>query len=365
MPNTKIIQIITSPTGGGAEVLVRELGERISHYGYESEVVYFNTYSSGADTINLQKNETVLGIKCRSLKAIWELRKLFKERCTSNQKCIIHAHLTWPFFYVVLASIGMNLNLVFTEHSTTNGRRDIPLFKYIERFFYGRYKKIISISQGTKESLDKWIGDKLVDKSVLVQNGSRLYDFKKRDNISENQTIKFVSVGSLNDRKGFDTAIKALALLKDKNWQYTIIGEGPEREKLEQLIKKLKVEKNVKLIGWSDKIEDYLHNVDIQLISSLWEGFGLVAVEGMSTGLPIVASNVDGLREVLDTENPAVFLVDKNQDEDNFKQKIEECIEKCKQDTSTMAKASRIQAEKFSMDKMIDGYIEVYQDINE
>lgn len=361
MTKPKIIQVITRPTGGGAEVLVRELGERVSFHGYESEVIYFNTDSSGAQHYSPKENETVLGVSNRNIKAIWMLRKEFKKRVTNNQKVLVHAHLTWAFFYVALASMGLNVKLVYTEHSTTNKRRKIPFFQYVERFFYSRYAKIICISQGTKNSLDNWIGEKLSANTQVVQNGSRIYEYKNRE--SHDGILKFVSVGSLTYKKGFETAIGALAMIVDKQWSYKIIGEGPERQKLQDLIDGLGLGKKIKLVGWSEEIEKHLHDADIQLIPSLWEGFGLVAVEGMSTGLPIVASNVDGLQEVLDEKNKAVFLVDEYKNPQSFRDKIEKCIDKWDTEAEVMAKSSRNQAEKFSMDKMVDGYIEVYKEV--
>lgn len=363
MTKPKTIQVITRPTGGGAEILVRELGNRVSDHGFDSEVIYFNTDSSGAQHFSPNENETVLGVSNRSLKAIWMLRAEFQKRVDKSEKVIVHAHLTWAFFYVALASIGLDIKLIYTEHSTTNKRRKIPFFQYIERFFYGRYAKIICISEGTKDSLDAWIGQNLSANTQVVQNGSRIYEYKNRE--SHDGILKFVSVGSLTYKKGFETAIKALAMLEDKQWTYKIIGEGPEREKLQNLINELGLGKNIELVGWSEEIEKHLHDADIQLIPSLWEGFGLVAVEGMSTGLPIVAYNVDGLREVLDKQNLAVFLVDDYKNPDAFSVKIKECINAWNKEATKMAKASRDQSEKFSMDSMVCGYVEVYKKVLE
>lgn len=357
----KIIQVITQPAGGGAEVLVRELGERIANHGYESEVIYFNTNSTGAQNLKLKENESVLDVKNRSFKAIWKLRRQFKDRLLTNQKIIVHAHLTWAFLYVMLATIGLNIKLIYTEHSTTNKRRKIPLFKYIERIFYNRYEKIICISQGTKKTLDEWIGKKLTTKTIVVQNGSRIYEYKNRQ--AHDGVVKFVSVGSLTYKKGFETAIRALAIIKNRKWNYKIIGEGPERQKLQALINELGLNGDIELIGWSEEMQKHLHDSDIQLIPSLWEGFGLVAAEGMSTGLPVVASNVDGLREVLDPDNPAVFLVDEYKKPQEFSTKIKECMQEWSINAENMAESSRNQAQKFSMDKMVDGYIEVYKSI--
>ena len=87
--------------------------------------------------------------------------------------------------------------------------------------------------------------------------------------------------------------------LKSLISSYTIVGSGPDLEKLQYLSKACGVQDIVNFVGWSDNPGEYYRNSDILLIPSHWEGFGLVAVEGMSTGLPIIASNVEGLNEVV------------------------------------------------------------------
>ena len=351
-----VLNIISSPSGGGAEVLVRELGMRLWDYEIVNEVYYFNNTNT---SIVLNDNETVLNVSTRNPLTVLKLRQLFRQKLQEQGSLIVHAHLTWSFFFTALASLGLNVRLIYTEHNTFNKRRKIPFFKYIERWFYARYSTIICISDGVYDSLSKWVGKSLTDRLVVINNGARIYSLKHRDHSLEQ--IKFVSVGSLTDKKNFVTTIKALAGLRSVDWQYDIIGEGSERSDLESLIAKLGVQKRVNLVGWSDQIEKHLHNADIQLIPSLWEGFGLVAVEGMSTGLPVVASNVDGLREVLAEQNPSVFLVEETTSAQAWLNKIEGCISSLLTNRQKMAEASREQAEKFGLDKMVKAYAEEYE----
>jgi glycosyltransferase involved in cell wall biosynthesis len=354
----KVLHVISSPSGGGAEVLVRELGARLGDFEIDNEVYYFN--STNPSTV-LNDNETVLNVSTRNLSNIFKLRKLFKQKIKEHDELIIHSHLTWPFFFTALASLGLNVCLMHTEHNTYNRRRKIPFFKYIERWFYRRYSTIICISEGVYDALFKWVGKSLTCRLVVINNGARIYSFILRNNKLD--IIKFVSIGSLSDKKNFSTTIKALAKLNSVDWEYSIIGEGPERNVLEKLIIDLGVQNRVRLVGWTDQIEKQLHNADIQLIPSLWEGFGLVAVEGMSTGLPVVASNVDGLREVLDEQNPAVFFVDKTISEQEWLKKINNCISSLSTNRKHMAQASRKQAEKFSLNIMVHDYAEKYKNI--
>ncbi|GHA22902.1 glycosyltransferase [Oceanisphaera arctica] len=353
-----LINIISYPKGGGAEFLVRELHKIYTSRDLNAYTIYLNGSTGG-----LEKNESVLGLNPRNPMNIFYIRKLLKKLLTSTcNELTVHVHLTWPFLYVTLASIGLsNVKLIYTEHNTTNKKRKIPLLWLLDRLIYARYTRIICISQGVHDSLAKWIGPKIAQRLVTIPNGSRIYRLAERPSL-QGRLPRFVSVGSLSSRKNFATAIRAIAQLRDEIECYTIIGEGPERSRLEQVIKSEKLENKVQLAGWSDAIEAHLHAVDIQLIPSLWEGFGLVAVEGMSTGLPVVASNVDGLREVLDESSPSVTLINQAESVDEWVSGIRKAVTELHAlGASSLAQSSRQQAEKFTLDKMAERYLDVYR----
>lgn len=355
-----IINVISASKGGGAELLVRELHKYNLGEGVASKTIYLSGSSS-----ELSSGEEVIGTNPRRLSNIFNLRKIFKLLLLETDASLtVHSHLTWPFYYVALASIGLkNVKLVYTEHNTINKRREIPLFWLVERLIYSRYSKIICISGGVHDSLKKWVGPRLAVRLETIPNGSRIYRLSKRAALKTRKP-RLVSVGSLTTKKNFATAIKAVVQLQDQIESYEIVGEGPERQRLEQLIHYEKVEKQVKLVGWSDEIEGYLGDADLQIIPSVWEGFGLVAVEGMSTGLPIIASNVSGLREVLGSNNPAVTLVDCPESSEAWVLALKEAIVNLESDDSQkLPMAARTQAEKFTLEAMAGRYLEVYRSL--
>ena len=353
-----IVNIISSTKGGGAELLVREL-----HKIYISRnLSAYAIYSTGS-VEGLLKNEKVLGISPRSPINILRIRKILKQLSTSTrEELIVYVHLTWPLLYVALASLGLsNIKLIYTEHSTNNKRRRIPLLWLLERRLYARYAYIICISQGVRDALAKWVGSRIAERLVTIPNGSRIYSLTERPTL-EGRLPRLVSVGSLSSRKNFATAIRAVARIRQEVDSYTIIGEGPERSRLEHIIQNEKLEGKVHLVGWSDAIETYLHSADIQLIPSLWEGFGLVAVEGMSTGLPVVASNVDGLREVLDESTPSVTLICRVELIEEWISAIRKMVANIRsQGAQGFAQSSRAQAEKFTLDEMAERYLKLGQ----
>ncbi|GGN38558.1 MULTISPECIES: glycosyltransferase [Marinomonas] len=353
-----VLHVITSPCGGGAEVLVRELVLRMNDSDVQSMAVYFNTGSECAKDLTLKVNESSLNVGFRDPKAVFLLRSFIKKQLKMHKTLIVHAHLTWPMLFVPLAAIGLPVKVVFTEHATSNRRRKYPLLRFIERFLYSRFEKVVCISEGTKIALDKWLGSKLAKKNDVILNGSRLYSVKAR--VCPNNVVNFVSIGALIEYKGFDRSISALAKWHNKNWHYTIVGEGGERKNLETLIKDLDLSDKIKLIGWSDQIEHHLHSADMQLVPSKFEGFGLVAVEGMSTGLPIVAANVSGLNEVLANAGQSVFLVNNPDSYSDWLHAIELGLESLQGDIRKISFDARKNAEKFNLDLMVENYKKLY-----
>jgi glycosyltransferase involved in cell wall biosynthesis len=363
--SVKVIHVISSPCGGGAELLVREITKKTNELGTNCKAIYFNYWAYCAKTIDFTDNEQSLNIGCRNPFVIIKLRKIFKTELIGCSSLIVHAHLTWPMFFVPLACLGLPIKLFFTEHSTEhsniNSFRNFFIFKNIEKIFYNRYHSIIAITEGVKYGLINWLGSGLSNKVSTIINGARFFSYKERKPLGK--CIKFISVGSLISKKGFDRAIVALSQLEDIDWQYEIVGDGSSRHDLEQLIVSFNLQDKVKLSGWSSNLEEKYHNADIQLVPSRLEGFGLVAIEGMSTGLPVIASDLVGINEVVSSSIDSCFLVKDPSNNSEWVNKIKLCINSLKKDLLHISKESYQHSQKFSLEKMTKNYIDLYKQI--
>jgi len=353
----KIIQVIPRPDGGGAEKLVRELCLSLHKNNFDVTTIYFYNPSK----IKLNKNEYCLNLLGpRDIRAVWYLRKMISN-FAKKKKIIIHSHLTWPLYFLTIATYNIKTIDFYTEHNNYNYRRKFFFLKYIERLIYSRCYKIICNSNSTKNSLIRWLKNKHINQKIIViLNGARLFKIVKRKKINPKR-LKLVSIGSLNKKKGFDVAIKAIAQVKNDIHKYTIIGEGSQKKKLLNLSRKLNIENKVFLTGYIKNIEPYLSNMDIGLIPSRWEGFGLVSVEMLSTGMPLICSNVPGLSEVVN-KCLAVELV-KSNNSVAITKGILKLIKKIKnQDTNVIVEHARKRAEKFDIQLFCDNYKNLYLD---
>ena len=357
----KVIHVIPSPCGGGAELLVRELTKQTNELGINCKTIYFNYWAECTKTIEFSDNEQSLNIGYRNPFAVIALRKLFKSELVGYSSLIVHAHLTWSMFFVPLACLGLPVKLVFTQHDTSNNRRNFPIFKYIEKIFYNRYHSIIAITDGVKDGLLDWLGSGLSNKVSTIINGARFFSYKERKSLGK--CIKFISVGSLIPKKGFDRAIKALSQLEGIDWQYEVVGDGSSRRELEQLIVSLGLQDKVTLSGWISELEEKYHNTDIQLMPSRLEAFGLVAIEGMSTGLPVIASDLVGINQVVSSSVDSCFLVKDSNNINEWVNKIKLCINTLEKDLIHISKESYQHSQKFSLEKMTKSYIDLYRQV--
>lgn len=158
------------------------------------------------------------------------------------------------------------------------------------------------------------------EKVKVVFNGIPLRDFKPLDkkvvaaerekwNIPEDHRI-VASIGRVDEQKGNQYLLDAAAqILKERdNVIFMIVGDGPLLGKLKKQCKRHKMEKDVIFTGYHSNIPLIQSMIDMQVIPSLWEGTTLTVFEAMSMERPIVATNVDGLGEVLRHEENALLV---------------------------------------------------------
>ena len=133
---------------------------------------------------------------------------------------------------------------------------------------------------------------------TVIHNPRTLMPGQPADGTSK----RFLAVGRFSQRhKGFDLLIKAFAIFAEKNkdWTLDIVGEGPEEVLYRQLISDAGLEQRITLRPFTQHIQDYYSQAQVYVLSSRWEGFGLVLVEAMAHGLPVVSSDLPTSIEIM------------------------------------------------------------------
>jgi glycosyltransferase involved in cell wall biosynthesis len=306
----KIVQIINSITAGGAERLVLDLHREYLRMGHESCIVAL----AGSERVEGENGFWCTG--CRSpyssASAI-RLSGFFRSESLAGAD-IAHVHLFPALLRVpgALRRAGWQGRLFASEHSTSNRRRGTIWGSLADKFTYRHYEKIVCVSEAVRDALAAW-KPVLIDKTVVIPNGARLSQFKPVIREGFHDPVVILSVGRLTAAKNYRIALKAIADLStrtDYAFKWLIAGDGSLRNELEELVSTLSLDGVVEFLGTREDISILMRDADIFFVPSAWEGFGIAAVEAMASGLPIVASDIPGLGEVVGKEagllvNPA------------------------------------------------------------
>lgn len=340
----KILHVITSLATGGAEHLLVDLLPRLRDLGNDVELAVFR----GRKT-SFYKQLEAEGIKIHSFSeegSVYSLKHIAKLWNLMRNFDVIHTHNTACQMF---AAIGKTkkIKLVTTEHSTSTRRRNYRFFRYIDRWMYAQYNKIICISEPSEMNLRMYIGDKYP--ITTIQNGIDVKRFEAAEkiNLGLNGKKVITMVAGFRYEKDQPTLIRSLKHLPD-DYHVVLVGDGVKRLDLESLITELRLTDRVHLLGLRDDVPCILKTSDVIVMSSHREGLSLSNVEGMASGNPFVASDVEGLREVTkgygvlfphgDDKALADVIMKLTTDKEYCSEIVGKCKERARQfDISTMA----------------------------
>lgn len=355
----KILQVITSLLTGGAEHLVVQQVKYQRLHGHETDVCVFN----GVHTPFMQELEDT---GCR----IWRLGQGYYNpiyvarlyRIIRNYD-IVHTHNSSPQLFAALASIGWKGRLITTEHNTDNRKRHVSLMRYMDQWMYGRYKKIICISEQTGCNLEQYLGEKWLlrfgkERIITIENGVDVARFANaQSTIKRDGKVIVVMVAAFRPQKDHATLLRAMTRLSD-DYHLWLVGDGELRKQVEQLVVDLGLSERVRFLGNRRDVPEILKSADIVVMSSNWEGFGLAAVEGMAAGKPVIASDVDGLRQIVEGFGCVFHQGDDLQLAEYIKRLAMDKIE-----YQRIASKCQERATDFDIQQMMSGYMDVYNTV--
>ena len=311
MEKIKILHINTGLVAGGVERLLNDL---LPLFNKENnvEVDLFLLENKGNNIFEEELKKNKVNIIYSKYNNKFDISIIFELRKLIQKYDIVHTHIFPSQFYIPLAILGLKKlpYLITTEHSTENNRRKYRFLSYLEKYLYFKYDKIISISKQTEINLKRWlkVSENKGNKFITIENGINLEKFYPEnveievDYFKEERKKKIITmIGRFDVQKDQPTLIKAIKDIPDI--YLFLVGDGPRRKEYENLVKKLKIEDKVKFLGVRKDIPKILNISDICVLSSNWEGFGLVAVEAMAAKKPIIGSKVDGLKQIIDDDN--------------------------------------------------------------
>ncbi|WP_164103320.1 glycosyltransferase [Candidatus Laterigemmans baculatus] len=308
MAQKTILQLLHSLDTGGAEVLADRLGQRLSN----SYRVLFACLDQVGE---IGERLIARGYQVEQLHRRpgidWNCVRRLSQFVRREQIDLIHAHQYTPFFYAMAARIGMpGVPIVFTEHG-----RFFPDYRRRRRVWFNRallrrQDRLIAVGHDVKRALVD--NDGLPTERVeVIHNGIPVEAFNPehfsgaKDRLRaelglSSDAVVAVQVARLDALKDHLTAVRSIALAStSSNVHLLVVGEGAERGRIETEIAACGVSERVHLLGLRRDIPQLLAASDILLLSSISEGIPLTVLEGMAAELPIVATDVGGLKEIV------------------------------------------------------------------
>lgn len=235
---------------------------------------------------------------------------------------IVYAHSSKAGALARIADLGLNNKVIYNPHgwafNMQQSTKKKEMYKWVEKISAHFCDKIVCISDAEKESA---LREKICKPSKLqvIYNGIDLEAIKNTIpktraelNIPEDAFVVGM-VGRLSKQKAPDIFVKAAKLIKDKipNAYFLMVGDGELRDQIEEMIHKFDLDSSFLITGWVDNPTAYMKVMNIGCLLSRWEGFGLVLPEYMACGVPIVATNVDAILNIIkDGENGLLVAKD-------------------------------------------------------
>lgn len=346
--NNHVLHVITSLRTGGAEKLMVDLLPRLRTLGKDVELVVFD----GVKTPFYEALEKT-GIRIHSFRiggSVYDLRNIFSLIPLMRKADIVHTHNTAPQLFAAIANLFVKSVLFTTEHNTSNRRRTHPVLKPFDQWMYRQYEKIICISDKAEENLRYYLGLETNPKIETVYNGidvSRFHGSLLSNIDIEGRAVTMIA--AFREQKDQPTLIRAMAILPEE-YSLRLVGTGDPKlvAECKQLVKELMLERRVHFLGMRTDVPEILKSSGVVVLSSHYEGLSLSSIEGMASGRPFIASDVDGLHEIVDGygilvphEDPKALadaIKRVAEDSEYAKQVAERCVERAKMfDISVMA----------------------------
>lgn len=205
----------------------------------------------------------------------------------------------------------------------------------------------------------------LPDHVSVVYNGIDIARFEKAqadDGRTAQPSREFIvgTVGRLHEQKGHTVLLQAASFIRGACPQvrFRIIGDGPLRESLEGQARALGLNGIVEFVGARDDVPEQLRHFDLFVLPSLWEGMPYVVLEAMAAGVPIVATDVDGVREIITSDGEGVLVSPGNGRA--LGAAVIDLVGNDARRAELGARGAQVVRERFSLESMIDQTVSVY-----
>ena len=352
----KIAQIMPEFGLAGAEIMCENLTYELLNAGHEVVVVSMYDYHS-AITERLEQT----GVEIRYLgkkpgldvSMIPKMTKVFLETGIE----VVHTHRYCAQYAVPAAMLAGVKHRVHTLHSVALIENKKKAARKLNKFFYKHCHLIpVSLSEAVKDST---MEEYQLDPAAVpvIFNGIKLSNCIPKEDYSRKGNFKILHVGRFSEEKNHIGLIKAFGKFHESHpdSELWLIGDGGLRPDAEAFARDNGLEQTVKFLGLQSNVYGFMHDADVFALTSNYEGIPMTLIEAMGTGLPVVATRVGGIPDMLDDDSALLVPVDVDAIADAFEKYY--CDEALRQARGLTAAKYAV---RFSARVMAENYLKIY-----
>jgi len=368
---TRVYHLITELEPAGAERVLYQIVRGLDRDRFETRVGALRAGGSvgawlRAEGIQVFEVDMQRGWR-GALGLAGALRRLSRDLCEFAPD-VLHTHLFHAGAIGRVAARGANRPRIASHVHTVEGR-SLPWRNRFDRLTLRWIDVEICVSQAVARDRARRIGAP-ESKLRVIPNGVDLERPRQLERVTRAKATTglvpgmrtILAIGRLDRQKGFDVLVETAPHLLSGNedLQIVIVGEGPERETLERAIARLGLAERVLMPGYREDIGRYLARAEVLVMPSRWEGFGITAVEAMAAGVPVIASDVDSLPEIVEHQRTGLLVPPEDI------AALANAVRSLLADPATrsaMSDAARAASERFSIESMVCACTQLYEEL--
>ena len=367
MEKTKVLHVTFDMAIAGTEQVIRQLVENTDPNRFECSIMCIDGKIGELGQLLADKGFKLHTLARNPSGLDFNIVKQLKNFVKKNDIDVLHCHQYTPYIYGLFASFGTKTKVIFTEH----GRFYPDTYKWkrmiLNPFLSFFTASITTISKATAEALITY--ENFPRRKIeVIYNGIHFEPekFSKetdlRNELKINTDAKILgTISRLDPIKNQTMMIEAFydVLQKHPNTYLLIVGDGPERPKLERLTKTLNIQNKVIFTGFKTNPQRYFNIIDVFLLSSLSEGTSMTLLEAMAFEKPSVVTNVGGNPEIIEHEETG--LVSPNKDKNAFGTAISRLLTSPKLRQELSRKGKKSYFENYTSNIMASSYEAIYE----
>lgn len=355
----KIIQVMPDFGLAGAETMVENLSCSLAAEGHDILVIsFFDLHTAITERIENKGIKIEYLCKKRGFdpSIVSKMRKIVR----AYQPDVIHTH-RYVLPYVFLASMELKVKRVHTVHNIAQ-KEQTKAGKNINKVLFRHFNVVpVALSEEVQKTIQEVYGLPTT-RIPIVFNGIDLSRCTVKESYTKIETFTILHIGRFMDVKNHELLLRSFARFKGRHSdaRLQLLGDGELKENMMHLAVQLDIADAVEFAGLQSDVYPWLHNADVFILPSKFEGMPMTLIEAMGTGLPIIASDVGGIPDMLTNQKEGLLIASK---EENILEALE-LIYSDEEKRKYLGRNALDKSAAFSAKTMAKKYADIYANMS-